>query len=59
MFGPTAAAELNRSQTLAYDHTLRNILEPRMVAVLEATMWRNIRDPEFLLGALKFFLNLD
>ena len=55
LFGPTAAAELDRAQTLAYDHTLRNILEPRMVAVLEATMWRNIRDPEFLLGALKSY----
>jgi type VI secretion system protein ImpL len=25
----------------------------RMVALLEATMWRQIRDPEYLLGALK------
>ena len=34
---------------------LRNILEPRMVALLEATMWRQIRDPDFLLGALKTY----
>ena len=26
-----------------------------MVALLEATMWRQIRDPEFLLGALKTY----
>ena len=26
-----------------------------MVALLEATMWRNIRDPDFLLGALKTY----
>ena len=26
-----------------------------MVALLEATMWRQIRDPDFLLGALKTY----
>ncbi len=26
-----------------------------MVALLEATMWRQIRDPEFMLGALKTY----
>ena len=44
-----------RAQTDTYDHALRNVLEPRMVALLEATMWRQIRDPEFLLGALKTY----
>lgn len=53
--GPTAQAELDHIQKLAYEHTLRNILEPRMVALLEATMWRHSRDPEFLLGALKSY----
>jgi type VI secretion system protein ImpL len=42
-------------QGLARDHALRNILEPRMVALLEATMWRQIRDPDYLLGALKTY----
>lgn len=55
MIGPTAEPELAQIHTIAYDHTLRNILEPRMVAVLEATMWRHSRDPEFLLGALKSY----
>lgn len=53
--GPTAEAEMSRAHKIAYDRSLRNILEPRMVAMLEATMWRNIRDPEFLLGALKAY----
>ena len=53
--GPTAEAELSQAQKLSYEHTLRNILEPRMVALLEATMWRHSRDPEFLLGALKAY----
>ena len=53
--GPTAGKELDQIHKLAYDHTLRNILEPRMVALLEATMWRHSRDPEFLLGALKSY----
>jgi type VI secretion system protein ImpL len=55
MIGPTASPELLRAQTDAYDHALRNLLEPRMVALLEATMWRQIREPEFLLGALKTY----
>lgn len=55
LIGPTATAELARAQTDAYQRTLRNILEPRMVALLEATMWRNIRDPDYLLGALKTY----
>lgn len=54
-FGPTALDELAQTQTLAYEHTLRNILEPRMIATLEATMWRHSRDPDFLLGALKSY----
>jgi type VI secretion system protein ImpL len=53
--GPTARSELAEAQRIAYDHGLRNILEPRMVAMLEATMWRQIRDPEYLLGALKVY----
>ncbi|SPH18691.1 hypothetical protein DEA8626_02233 [Defluviimonas aquaemixtae] len=53
--GPTAAPELARAHRIAYDRTLRNVLEPRMVALLEATMWREARDPEFLLGALKAY----
>lgn len=54
-FGPSASAELIRAQTDTYDHALRNVLEPRMVALLEATMWRQIRDPDFMLGALKSY----
>ncbi len=53
--GPSADAELTQAQKIAYDRTLRNVLEPRMVALLEATMWRHVRDPEFLLGALKAY----
>jgi type VI secretion system protein ImpL len=53
--GPTARSELTEAQRIAYDRSLRNILEPRMVAMLEATMWRQIRDPEYLLGALKVY----
>jgi type VI secretion system protein ImpL len=55
LIGPTAEAEMSRAHKIAYDRSLRNILEPRMIAMLEATMWRNIRDPEFLLGALKAY----
>ncbi|MEP5761880.1 MAG: type VI secretion system membrane subunit TssM [Litoreibacter sp.] len=53
--GPSAQTELSHLQTVAYHRTIRNILEPRMVATLEATMWRHSRDPEFLLGALKAY----
>ena len=53
--GPSASPELARAQDDTYDHALRNVLEPRMVALLEATMWRNIRDPDFMLGALKTY----
>ncbi len=55
LLGPSAEAELSQVHRIAYDNTLRNILEPRMVALLEATMWRHSRDPEFLLGALKSY----
>ena len=55
LVGPAAAAELDRAQEIAYDRTLRNVLEPRMVALLEAAMWRHIRDPDYLLGALKAY----
>ena len=48
-------AEMARAHRIGYERSLRNILEPRMVAMLEAAMWRNIRDPEFLLGALKAY----
>lgn len=53
--GPSASPELRLAQAGAYDHALRNILEPRMVALLEATMWQQMRDPEFMLGALKAY----
>lgn len=53
--GPSASAELRQAQAAAYNHALRNVLEPRMVALLEATMWRQIREPEFMLGALKTY----
>lgn len=53
--GPTADLELEATHSQTYDHVLRNILEPRMVAILEATMQRHLRDPEFLLGALKSY----
>ncbi|AJD45430.1 type VI secretion system IcmF family protein (plasmid) [Rhizobium gallicum bv. gallicum R602sp] len=55
LIGPSAATEIRQAQADAYHRSLRNILEPRMVALLEATMWRQIRDPEFLLGALKTY----
>ncbi len=55
VIGPSARSELAEAQRIAYDRGLRNILEPRMVALLEATMWREVRDPEFLLGALKVY----
>jgi type VI secretion system protein ImpL len=54
-FGPSAALELEQAQTQAYDRTLRNVLEPRMVALLEATMWQNLHDPEFMFDALKTY----
>ena len=55
VLGPTANSEIDQAQGIAYDRVLRNILEPRMTALLEATMWRQIRDPENLLGALKVY----
>lgn len=55
VFGPSATEELKQAQRQAYERTLRNILEPRMVALLEATMWQNVRDPEFMFGALKTY----
>ncbi len=53
--GPSAAPELTAAQETAYARALRDLLEPRMVALLEATMWRQSRDPEFMLGALKAY----
>lgn len=53
--GPSARTDITRAQKIAYDHGLKTILEPRMIALLEATMWREIRNPEFLLGALKSY----
>ncbi len=55
MAGPSARTDIARAQKIAYDHGLKTILEPRMIALLEATMWREIRNPEFLLGALKSY----
>jgi type VI secretion system protein ImpL len=53
--GPSAAAEIGLAQRALYDRSLRDLLEPRMLALLEATMWRHIRDPEFMFGALKTY----
>jgi type VI secretion system protein ImpL len=55
LLGPTAEAELAEARRIAVEKGMRNILEPRMVALLEATLWRNVRDPEYLLGALKTY----
>ena len=55
VLGPSAEAELDEARRMAYQRTLRNVLEPRMVALLEATLWREIRDPDYLLGALKSY----
>ncbi|WP_210528255.1 type VI secretion system membrane subunit TssM [Rubellimicrobium arenae] len=55
ILGPTAGRELAETQRIAYDRALSNILRPRMVAVLESTIWRQIRDPDYLLGALKTY----
>ncbi|MEM7060507.1 MAG: type VI secretion system membrane subunit TssM [Pseudomonadota bacterium] len=54
-FGPSAASEIEIARTVTYENALKNILEPRMVALLEATMWQEIRDPEFMLDALKVY----
>ena len=54
-FGPSANSEIEHANQLANNHALRNILEPRMVALLEATMWREVRNPDYLLGALKSY----
>lgn len=53
--GPSVAAGIRLSQEMLYDRALRTLLEPRMVALLEAAMWRHIRDPEFMFGALKTY----
>ncbi len=53
--GPTASAERLYAQNIAYTRGLDHILRPRMLALLEATMWRQIRDPDYLLGALKTY----
>ncbi|EYD77452.1 IcmF-related protein [Rubellimicrobium mesophilum DSM 19309] len=53
--GPTAQPELQQAERIAYERALSNILEPRMAALLEATIWARIRDPEFLLNALKTY----
>ena len=53
--GPTAAPEMLQTQSDVYDRVLRNVLEPRMVALLEAAMWRQLRDPDFMFGALKTY----
>ena len=54
-FGPTAAAELAGPRPSPTTGLCATLLEPRMVATLEATMWRHIRDPDFMLGALKAY----
>lgn len=55
LIGPSAAPEVVAAQDEAMDHALRFILEPRMVALLEATLWAHIRDADFLLGGLKSY----
>ncbi|MBV0890899.1 type VI secretion system membrane subunit TssM [Paracoccus sp. Z118] len=55
LLGPTAQPQLSEAQRIAYRRGLSNIVEPRMVALLEATIWRQIRDPDYLLGALKTY----
>lgn len=53
--GPSAAAELASANETAYQTALRDILEPRMVALLEVAMWRNIEDPVYTFDALKAY----
>ncbi|HUF55224.1 MAG TPA: type VI secretion system membrane subunit TssM [Thermohalobaculum sp.] len=53
--GPDAEAEMLAAQEIAYERALRNVLEPRMVALAEATLLQKIRDPEFVLEALKVY----
>ncbi|TPE49104.1 type VI secretion system membrane subunit TssM [Amaricoccus solimangrovi] len=55
LVGPSAAPEVEAAQETAYADTLRDMLEPRMVALLESTMWRQIRDPNVTLDALKTY----
>ena len=55
LVGPSSAPQIEAAQEAAYTGALRNLLAPRMVALLEATMWRQVRDPEFMLGALKTY----
>ena len=55
LVGPSAAPQIEAAQQTAYFGALRDLLEPRMVALLEATMWRQIRDPDYILGALKTY----
>lgn len=53
--GPNASADLERIQADSYYRALTNVLEPRMVAVLENAMWREMHDYRFQLGALKVY----
>lgn len=53
--GPRADAEIAGAQKVVYDGALRTLLEPRMVALLEATMWRQVRNPDYLLGAVQTY----
>ena len=55
LLGPRADRELLRAQDIAEGRALDRILLPRMVAMLEAAMWRRVRDPDQLLGALKAY----
>ncbi|MEM6676353.1 MAG: type VI secretion system membrane subunit TssM [Pseudomonadota bacterium] len=56
--GPSAEDGIVLSRDTSYRRALRTLLQPRMTAMLEETMWQNIRDPEFLLDALKVYLML-
>lgn len=51
----SAAPDIDQSKKIAYNQVLRNVLEPRMVAWLEGTMWQNIRNPDFSYQALKVY----
>ena len=55
VLGPSADAELKQAQSIAFDGVVSNVLVPRMVALLETTMWHQVRDPDYLLSALKAY----
>ena len=58
VLGPGADSALGRIQDDAFHDALTFTLEPRMVAVLENAMWKNIDNPSFQLEALKTYKHL-